>query len=924
MKKILKSLFAIALSVWAVGCSTDNTDYGKYTPSPEDASEAFFMQSSMSKSFNASTSGSQTIYVSIYRQSNEGELAVGLNRSVPDETREFITIPESVTFAAGEYQAEIPVLISNIENFLKGVTYTAAINLGDYHEFEDIPELARTKQMPDKDKAKTRTDLGTTYQSIVISLSLELDWENMYVLNDWHDLLKEEYEDSDYKLDEEGNRIPLSTLYYYTFWWEGIDDEVTVQRAKGTSVFRMNNWGLGVSIIFTVDPEKKVTVDGKQYPLVIVTEQETGDEYPGYGAVLLANAPLSRWADREGFTYDDYPTYWDADEGTFVFNFHYYLGTTYFTAPITEEYLVLLSGDDDDEEEELYPAVAIEYLGAERTDTGTTSHSLSFTPNGDAAYYYATVIELDPEIEAQANYYTNLFLQQNGFAPYTDGWYNYFDEFYEQYIEMIADDLKEELEQMREDVVSGEYTDYPVIRRTAASTDAWNLGTDAGTLTAVAFSYDASGEFTGVDFKVFNYNPDGDADLVSYDLYVDVVDVEYLGYFTDNSVYVFLQAYNDNITSVTYALVTAEEAEELSTDEEVLAYLAQKGTSLSASALADVNNASYASGGYELFLPAKPATAYKFISLISNNDAQKLEITDVETEETPEYEGMYVQPFVTTQLSYLSHVHLLGLFYADRIADGAYLMARVTTDDSGNKTTAAAIASVLKINADGTVSLADGATEEDLYKLLEANGTAFNKTASTSGDLYRMNYGSNAQKAISVGPNAEIMVIGMAVHSDGNKSWHAAIGKTQHAPSVAFTQTAEANGKNIDFNWKATPTNNVSYVNKVDYALVPMSELTAAGVDTSMLSDEMLNDFAARTTDNNSTEIAAQKANAAKVESILAAKGKSLEGDAIETVNSGSGMSKRFANNAAGQYALIAKAYDTYNTKLTIAQVTVQ
>ena len=107
--------------------------------------------------------------------------------------------------------------------------------------------------------------------------------------------------------------------------------------------------------------------------------------------------------------------------------------------------------------------------------------------------------------------------------------------------------------------------------------------------------------------------------------------------------------------------------------------------------------------------------------------------------------------------------------------------------------------------------------------------------------------------------------------------------------------------------------------------MVPKSELTAAGVDLSAAMLNNLNDFDARRDEAgaNADAIDAQESNAKKITDVLAANLKTFTADAAMAINSEAGVTKQFTNKAAGEYALISLAYDTYNTCLSVSLVTV-
>ena len=905
MKNVYKILFAAGVVFAAIGCSKDQTAT-KFNPGGEDAGSAYFTQKTVSEEFSTTLSGNQTLYVDIFRQNAQGDLTVGLDQEVPAEAAEFYEIPEFVTFKDGEYKVAIPVTIHNVENYAKGVNYTAQIFVGDRHDFVDAAgPLSLDKQSKPVKGASTRAvAIAEKYPSVTITTTLTLEWEPCYILKDPSKLLSSDLTDADYVTGPDGKPMLQGATYTYSGWWEGEDDEIVLERAKGTTVFRMTNWGGGVNIIFTVKEDKSV----------VITGQYIGADHSSYGKVYVSDLPSYS----SSASYDDYPCTWDGGRN-FSFSLIYYVDAGNFGDFV--ETLELHSGVAAVEDPE--PAVAIEYLGASVSATGVKSHRLSFEPNDDAAYYYATVLKVDPQLAEKCAAATEDFLTNNGIQPGTANWYNYYDVYYEMFFADMSADYAEQLyASIGGAIEAGTYEgDYPAFRFEEAIEEAWDLGADGGTFTAVAFSYDKTELFKGADIKVFIYNPDADADKVAYTLYFENYPNPASGYFGYNSVYFGLQSANGDITAVKYAFVTKEEFTQAgltgaSTPAELAAYVESNGKSLGAAALEDVNNTGLL-GGYELYLDASPATDYKLITCVSNADATKTEVSDMTTDAVVAPTKLAVATSLTDipNSGIYTHTHVIASFSGKEIVSGYYMMAAASS---------AALGEYVTVSADGKVTLKAGVTDEDMLELIEGNGTAFTAGAQNSA-LAQMNGGAGFAARLKGTPATKYVVLGCAAYGNGEKSWAAAVQTTDFAPSVAFTQTVQASGKNIAFNWSATPTASIFVVQEVVYALVPKSELSSAGVDLTKLSDEQLNDFdARRAAGGNASEIDAQEQNAARIMAILDAQGKVFKGDAAAAINSAGGVSKQFPNVAGGEYALIALANDTYNTKLTVGLVTVQ
>ncbi|MBO5685583.1 MAG: hypothetical protein J6R73_03245 [Alistipes sp.] len=210
MKKILKSLFAAGLMLAAVGCDQDQIAT-QFNPAGEDASTAWFAQSAISQEFLTTDTGEQTILVDVYRQSAEGELNAGLWYEMGDGAAEFLSFPETVYFANGEYKASLPITVANVENFSKGTTYTVTIGVGDYHEFEDI-ELSKSSLKRYNGGRAVDSD---KYESITISTTLQLDWQPCYILKDPSKLLNDSatFTEEDYVKGADGKPMLQTAIY---------------------------------------------------------------------------------------------------------------------------------------------------------------------------------------------------------------------------------------------------------------------------------------------------------------------------------------------------------------------------------------------------------------------------------------------------------------------------------------------------------------------------------------------------------------------------------------------------------------------------------------------------------------------------------------------------------------------------------------
>lgn len=316
MKKLNKILLFAGLVFAAVGCDQDQLG-ATFTGEGEDAQTAYFAQKSVSETFEATAEGDQTVYVKLLRQSAAGDLTVGLEL---DDATNFYEIPSTISFKAGEYGVSIPVSIHKVEEYIPGVTYKAKIDVVN----------------PDHEAVEGSVAIAAKYASVTVSTSKILNWVPVYVLKDPSKLLSNSLTDADYVVGPDGAPLKQTGTYTYTFWWGGADPGLTLERAEGTTIFRINNWGGGINLMFTVNPDEKITVDGKEYASLSISGQYIGDDHPNYGEVYAAD--LLFYTGKPSYL-EAYPNYWDG-ERTFVFNLLYYVEAGNFDMPSVETFVL--------------------------------------------------------------------------------------------------------------------------------------------------------------------------------------------------------------------------------------------------------------------------------------------------------------------------------------------------------------------------------------------------------------------------------------------------------------------------------------------------------------------------------------------------------------------------------------------------------
>ncbi len=306
MKKLNKILLFAGLVFAAVGCDKDQLT-ATFTGEGEDAQTAYFAQKSVSESFETTAEGDQTVYVKLLRQSAAGDLTVGLEVTMDEATAEFYEIPTSASFKAGEYGVSIPVSIHSVEDYAPGVTYSAKIDVVN----------------PDHEAVEGTVSIASKYASVTVSTTIALTWVPVYALKDPSKLLSNSLTEADYVLGPDGAPLKQTGTYYYHGVMNqvglSVDSGLTLERAEGTTIFRINHWANDVNLMFTVNPDEKITIEGNEYLTCSITEQttavSTGSEDVLFSdAVYYTGNPAALGA---------YPCVWDGNR-EFIFTLIYY------------------------------------------------------------------------------------------------------------------------------------------------------------------------------------------------------------------------------------------------------------------------------------------------------------------------------------------------------------------------------------------------------------------------------------------------------------------------------------------------------------------------------------------------------------------------------------------------------------------------
>ena len=305
MKNIIKLLSAFVVMAAAIAC--DKSQEGPiFDATNVDSTIAYFVAKTRTAEFAGDATGTQTIDVELHRHNGKGSVTVALDVKANADAANFFSVPASATFEDGACVTTIPVQLLNVENFEKGVNYSVVIS---------VPE-------------KTSETLDTQRNfSITVTASAALEWVPVYKLKDNSRLLAKDLTDADYVMGADGLPVPLTGTFYYNSFFTGDDPGLTMERALGTNMFRINDIFYGIDFTFTIHPEVTVTYQGGQYAAIYCDGQQwIGYDHPSYGPVYCAD-DLYMWGPAD---FADFPCFWDGDD-TFAFHLAYFVSEGFFS-----------------------------------------------------------------------------------------------------------------------------------------------------------------------------------------------------------------------------------------------------------------------------------------------------------------------------------------------------------------------------------------------------------------------------------------------------------------------------------------------------------------------------------------------------------------------------------------------------------------
>ena len=331
MRKI--SYFIIAL--FALAACTKGTGT-LYKEKSDDGKEIHFLQKAVTKEFTQGlTEG--TILVDIARPGKTGTYAVWLNL-IGDDKAHF-SVPGKVEIKDGEYNAPVAIKV-DLASLMVGSDYKATLYIYD-REAQLGPDATWDTQFVDK---------------MDIKVSFALEWE--------------EYN----RVNAEGETVRQTATYHYNAFYSGNDGGLTVDKAVGANIFRVNDWASGVSFRFILNADNTCVVPAQS----IGFYNSNYNEYVQVSDMAVYTGNPNAYA--------SYPCTYDG-KGKFTFNLIYFVTGGYFAKG--EETLTF------DGEVDMTPTVKIVYEGIAHTETGFAAPKFTFVPGEFTKQYKVAFVEGD-------------------------------------------------------------------------------------------------------------------------------------------------------------------------------------------------------------------------------------------------------------------------------------------------------------------------------------------------------------------------------------------------------------------------------------------------------------------------------------------------------------------------------------------------
>lgn len=305
MEKFLKYLLCASATLLSlVAC--DQEQIGEMASSNDsDNKEIHFVQKSLTKEFEQGTKEGEFTVV-LARNGNKGTYRVLLQKS--GKNASLFSVRDTVVIPDGQYSVEVPVTVDMNAVVLGSSVSASLCIIGRDAELGDDP--AYISQYSD---------------FLDLTASFTLEWEPYM------------------RTTESGEQVQQTATYYYSQFYEGYQRGMLVERAKGTTnIFRLLDWGAGVSFFFKVNSDNSVVVPG----------QSIGYYYSGSDEYVYVS-DIAQYLGDEAY-YDRFPCTFDGKQ-TFTLNLVYYVTDGMFGYGPEK---IVFAGDHDND-----PVVSATYEG---------------------------------------------------------------------------------------------------------------------------------------------------------------------------------------------------------------------------------------------------------------------------------------------------------------------------------------------------------------------------------------------------------------------------------------------------------------------------------------------------------------------------------------------------------------------------------
>lgn len=297
-KSIFKAFAALMAVVTVASCAKD--DY-EPTPIPENAQVYF---SNVGGSTYLLEENQNTVMVEVLRINKEGEITIGVEAT---DTNNVFTVAKSVTFADGDSIARIPVTFK-FSDLTPDTDYPLTLSiLSETIPYGESVKNVIIKYAPWSDWAP----YGWSYPS---KMSFD-EWETLYETTDSYTALAKGGEDG----------LPV---YHYEGYVGGDYAQFVFIRNSmlnpSQCQIMLYDWGYGINLVINWDKN----TNEYSVPHTYFTNNTN------YGSVYVSDT-YTYWSEYRGddkVTKEQFPSYFDAENGRLQLNLAYYVAEGYFAA----------------------------------------------------------------------------------------------------------------------------------------------------------------------------------------------------------------------------------------------------------------------------------------------------------------------------------------------------------------------------------------------------------------------------------------------------------------------------------------------------------------------------------------------------------------------------------------------------------------